>query len=120
MELNEFVSQSLTQIFEGVHQAQELTKAFGGSISPKVINTQAANSNVIGNTHKQTVVSIDFDVSVSIVDSTNVKSGFGVFIAAFTGGLQTGETTKNEYLSRLRFSVPAILPFIPDVAITEQ
>lgn len=63
---------------------------------------------------------VDFNVSISIVDSTNVKLGFGFFIAAFTGGLQAGEATKNEYLGYLCFSVPAILPFVPDVAVTEQ
>lgn len=119
MELKEFVSQSLTQIFEGVRQAQDKTKDVGGSIATKVIAPQRDSQYVIGFNHKEAVILVDFDVSINTVDVTNSKAGLGLFVAAFGGGAQAGSESSNNQLSRLRFSVPVILPS-PNVPVEEQ
>ena len=90
MELKEFVSQSLLQIFEGVRQAQDQTKELGGSVATKIITPQRDNHSVIGFNHKDAVILVDFDVSLTTVDASNSKAGLGLFIAAFTGGIQAG------------------------------
>lgn len=110
MELKEFVSQSITQIFEGVKDAQEKTNELGGSVSPKIIAPQRDNPVILGINHKQAVILVDFDVSLNTLDSTATKAGFGLFVAAFGAGAQTGETTSNREFSRLHFSVPVVLP----------
>ena len=110
MELKEFVSQSLTQIFEGVKDAQEKTNELGGSVAPKIIAPQRENPVILGFNHKQAVILVDFDVSLNTVDSTATKTGFGLFVAAFGGGIQSGGTSSNKEFSRLHFSVPVILP----------
>lgn len=110
MELKEFVSQSLQQIFEGICDAQKKTKELGGSIATKVIAPQREHKSILGFNHKEAVILVDFDISLDIIDSTNSKAGFGLFVAAFGGGAQTGSSLSNNQLSRLRFSVPVVLP----------
>lgn len=110
MELKEFVSQSLQQIFEGICDAQKNTKELGGSIATKVIAPQRDHQSVLGFNHKDAVMLVEFDISLDTVDSTNSKAGFGLFVTAFGGGAQTGSSLSNNQLSRLGFSVPVILP----------
>lgn len=110
MELKEFVSQSLLQIFEGVKDAQEKTNELNGSVAPKIIAPQRDNPSILGLNHNQAVILVNFDVSLNTIDSTATKAGFGLFVAAFGGGAQTGETTANKEFSWLHFSVPVVLP----------
>lgn len=119
MELKEFISQSLLQIFEGVRQAQENTKELGGSIATKVIAPQRDHQSIIGFNHKDAVILVDFDVSLTTVDASNSKAGLGLFVAAFGGGVQAGSESTNNQLNRLRFSVPVVLPS-PNVPAVEQ
>lgn len=110
MELKEFVSQSISQIFDGVREAQEKTISLGGSVSPKIIAPQRDNPAILGINYQQPVILVDFDVSLNTIDTTSTKAGFGLFVAAFGGGAQTGDTKSNNSLSRLHFSVPVVLP----------
>lgn len=110
MELKEFVSQSLLQIFEGICDAQKNSKELGGSIATEVIAPQREHQSILGFNHKKAVILVEFDISLDTIDSTNSKAGFGLFVAAFGGGAQTGFTLSNNQLSRLRFSVPVVLP----------
>jgi len=117
MELKDFVSQSLLQVFEGVQQAQSQTKDTQGYIAPSHIRPSTKDvpnhQSVIGFSHYAPVVSIDFDVSVTTQDITKEKAGLGIFVAALTLGGQIGSETSSNELSRLKFSVPVILPLSP-------
>jgi hypothetical protein len=119
MELKEFVSQSLVQLFEGVRQAQAKTKEIGGSVATKIVAPKRDSQAVIGFNHNDPVILVDFDVSINTVDITNSKAGLGLFVAAFGGGAQAGSESSNNQLSRLRFSVPVVLPSSNDPGIEQ-
>ncbi len=119
MELKEFVSESLLQIFNGVRQAQEQTKETGGAVVAQVVGTKKEHPSVLGYTHNNAIVLVDFDVSLNTIDVTKEKAGLGLFVAAFGGGAQFGSEASNSQLSRLRFSVPVMLP-PPNLPATEQ
>ncbi len=110
MELKEFVSQSLLQIFEGVKQAQDQLKDTGGTIAPSNISSRPQHPSIIGYVHSAPIISVDIDVSVTTTDANNSKAGLGLFIAAFSGGVQAGSESSNNQFNRLRFSVPVVLP----------
>jgi len=110
MELKEFVSQSLLQIFEGVKQAQSQTSNTGGTIAANAVSSRPQHPSVIGWHHNSPLIAIDFDVSVTTQDIAKDKAGLGIFVAAFAIGGQIGSESLNNQLSRLRFSVPVILP----------
>ncbi len=123
MELKDFISQSIQQIFEGVKQAQSQTKDMNGLIAPhklrmsdkEIPNHQA----IIGYHHTTPIISVDFDISVTTQDSTKDKAGAGIFIAAIGLGGQIGSETSNSQLNKLRFSVPVILP-LPEETLKYQ
>ena len=114
LELKEFVSQSLLQIFEGVKQAQSKTKEMNGSVAPnnfRMSNKEIPNHpSVIGYVHQAPVISVDFDVSITTQDTTKEKAGLGIFITVLALGGQVGSESIDNQLSRLRFSIPIILP----------
>jgi len=114
MELKNFISQSILEIFEGVKQAQNQTKKLNGLIAPKKLRISAKeipnHQSIIGYMHQTPVISVDFDISVTTQDLTKEKAGAGIFIAAFGLGGQIGSETLNNQLNKLRFSIPVILP----------
>jgi len=114
MELKEFISQSLLQIFEGVHQAQNKTKEIGGSIAKGIIAPNRQHPSIIGFNHKEAVILVDFDVSLTTADLSKEKAGLGIFVAAIGGGAQLGSESSNNQFSRVRFSIPVTLPVPQD------
>jgi len=114
MELKEFVSQSIQQIFEGVKQAQSQTKDINGMIAPSKLRMSDKeipnHQSVIGYYHTTPIISIDFDISVTTQDLTQDKTGAGIFVAALGIGGQIGSESFSNQLNKLRFSVPVILP----------
>jgi hypothetical protein len=113
MELKEFVSQSLLQIFQGLNQAKDEAKDIGGSIGAIVPTPNNNNSytNIIGYTQNyKPVTLIDFDILLNTVDENKSKAGAGLFVAALGIGAQSGSVSSNNQFNRLRFSVPVVLP----------
>lgn len=113
MELKNFVSQTIQQIFEGVEQAQKLTEKRGIIAPSKIRQTEKEIPNhpaVIGFHHAAPIISVDFDISISTQDVTKEKAGAGIFIAAFGIGGQTGLETSSDQFNKIRFSIPVILP----------
>ena len=123
MELKDFVSQSIQQIFEGVKQAQSQTKEMNGLIAPhklRMSDKEIPNhQSVVGYHHSTPIISVDFDISVTTQDSTKDKAGAGIFIAAIGLGGQVGSESMNSQLNKLRFSIPVILP-IPENNLNYQ
>lgn len=110
MELKEFVSQSLLQIFEGIQQAQSQLQNSSGKIVPAYPYLKNDNGTILSSNNSQPIVLIDFDVSLTTVDASTTKGTFGIFVAAFGGGAQAGSESSNNQFSHLKFSIPVLLP----------
>jgi len=100
MELKEFVSGTLVEIIEGVKEAQSKTMdraKHGTYVNP---GCQGANSTR----------PIEFDVAVTAVEGQKTKGGVGIFVGPVGLGSHGQSEVQNTSLSRIKFTVPIVLP----------
>ena len=114
MELREFIRDVLVQIAHGVKDADAEVIAAGGVASPA---TRSGPVSEDRETHFATLESgapvflVDFDVAVTVSETTDQGGKAGLRIASvFSGefGGKSGESTAT--VSRVRFKVPIALP----------
>lgn len=113
MDLQDFISESLTQIVNGVIQAQEAVAKTnsGARVAPLMRST--TDSSSIGAAEGdggQPVYPVEFDVVVSANKGTGTKGGIGIVVGAITLGSQGQSENKNSHETRLRFKIPLLLP----------
>lgn len=62
---------------------------------------------------------VDFDLAVTVTQSDKIKAGGGLSIASFAKvGTSSEDTSKNEEISRIKYTIPIALPEL-DKRITE-
>lgn len=108
MNLEEFVSDTLTQIVRGVRTAQGEAKLAGAVVCPSRTRTRLSGNREV--THHARVQEIEFDVAVTVVEGTTVGGDAGIRVFAVGGGAKGERHGSHEQLSRVRFSVPVMLP----------
>lgn len=116
MELRDFVAQTLTEIAEGVVQAQESLTPCGAKVNPQVsriLPKGQSNYEVFGwaeGEGSNPILLVSFDVAVTATEGTKTKGGIGVVTGVLSLG-STGATDKSETaISRLSFKIPLLLP----------
>ncbi|MBJ6801136.1 hypothetical protein [Geomonas propionica] len=115
MELKDFISETLSQLIEGVIDAQ--TKVMkpgssGGRVSPHVRTPDVKSLYGVTNDNLP-VIFVDFDISVEAQEGKGTKGGIGVVAGMFTLGSQ-GESKENVQTSnKIRFKIPVALPLQP-------
>ena len=118
MELKYFISETLSQIIDGVLDAQEKVKKSGpngGRISPHVRTPSNAKSLYGTTNDKLPVILVDFDVSVEAQEGTGTKGGIGVVAGMFNVG-SSGESKESKQSSnKIKFSIPVALPLQPNI-----
>jgi hypothetical protein len=96
IKLKDFVQNTLVEIAEGVHGAnQQLRKAAGTSVFCLRLN-RGDSSKTPG---------IEFDVAVSASKEGKDTSGFMVALVNLGGGAKAERTTGNEMAHRIKFEV---------------
>jgi hypothetical protein len=109
MNLEDFIKESLAQIFRSVHAMSAVAKETGAEIAPR----QYAASGIVVNDVGRPVEMIDFDVAVTATDTGEVKGG----IAVMGLGVKGGQSELNSTVSRIKFRIPVTLPsFAPSDA----
>lgn len=118
MELSEFVKRSITQIIDGVVDSQKYAQEKGATVNPVglvyreglrgghqslEVDTQHSMFNLIPQ-------SVEFDIVVSATEGGEIKAGIGVFSGVIGLGTQAKNEDVNTMASRIRFSVPVLLP----------
>jgi len=115
MELKDFVSKTLSQIIEGVKDAQIQAVKHGAKVNPTLTFNDMNNFR----TYMVTPISngaspifmVDFDVAIIASESEGINGGGGLNVAAIRIGAQ-GESISNKTLeSRVKFMIPITLPF---------
>ena len=106
IELRQFVGETLKQIVLGVTDTQdELDNA---EINPCEF---AGNCNrMFSGRTGGLVQDVEFDVAVTATDQTTSKAGISVLIASVGLGAAGQSGTSNQSVSRIKFSVPIVLP----------
>ena len=115
MDLREFVSQTLIQIAGGVKDAQVLVEDYDAIVNPK-LHTSHEQASKQGLLHSDDmfIPIVQFDVALTVVESTGTKGGIGVFAGAIHLGSSGQSQAENTSVSRVRFSVPLALPNNPN------
>jgi hypothetical protein len=104
MNLEDFVKESLAQIFRGVKGAAAVALATGAAIDPRQYGTVTRTDDV-----GRTIQNIAFDVAVTVTETDDVKGGISVMGIGVKG--TTSELSST--VSRIKFRVPVTLPTSP-------
>jgi len=107
MELKEFVSKSIIAIIEGVVEAQSFAKDNGAKINPSNLTAPTvkyySDDGVLGQ-------DIEFDVAVVVSETKEGKMNAGISVCGIGAGGHKSKETENSTTSRIKFSVPLLLP----------
>ena len=109
MELAEFITSSLTQLTTGIVNASESVEGAGGVVNPST-RVRPEGRSFPGPIGMLPIIDLEFDVAVSASEKEGSKAGLGVVVAAITLGGSTRSETGDEQVSRLRFTIPMVLP----------
>ena len=110
IELKHFIAQTLTEIVEGVVEAQDRVSGLGASVSPRVSESGVGQQLKVARAQV-----IEFDVEVTTADSSSSKKGLGVFVAPLAAGTQGLAESKSTSVGRIKFAVVLQLP-VPGAA----
>ena len=115
MELKTFIKETLTQIVEGVKEAQDETKETEGLINPRSDNP-IGEEGKFGNSHrnypsgKRPIEGVEFDVKLIVTESADKKEGIGVSVVGIKLGSEGEKSTEASSSSSVKFVVPIVLP----------
>jgi hypothetical protein len=100
MKLQEFVSETLKEIIAGVKEAQ----GYAGDHSAKISVCAQSHLGYLP------IEKVRFDVAVTSTDASETQAGAGVFVAVLGIGAKGKSDTSNSCVSRIKFSIPIVLP----------
>jgi hypothetical protein len=111
MNLQDFISQALSQIIEGVAAAQEAADKRGATVNPQLTGTtdSLASQGLLWSGDATAQV-VQFDVALTTTEGTGTKGGIGVFVGAVTLGSSGQSKSESSSVSRVKFAVPITLP----------
>jgi hypothetical protein len=116
MDLETFISQSLKEIIAGIRSAQQYVaqSGTGAAINPRGITALQKDSEGMKQPHdmitKLPVHQVEFDVAVTVAQSSQGKAGAGLLVAGLGIGGQKASTAESSSVSRVKFTVPLIWP----------
>ena len=110
MELKDFLSQTLTQIIEGVAESQQVAAGHGAAVNPAF--NPMDNPARLGfiNCYDGYAQLVHFDVALTVSEGTGTKAGVGVFAGTFNLGASGQSNSASSSVSHVQFNVPLILP----------
>jgi hypothetical protein len=111
MELREFVRDTLVEIVKGVVEARPEIVALHGEVNPVGGNfDQPSLAGRQWDFEHGAVEIVAFDVALTSSKTEGGKSGIGVFLGSIGIGGQLSTQASDSQLSRVKFSVPILLP----------
>jgi hypothetical protein len=118
--LEDFVSETLTQIIKGVKKAQDEAAKLGAVVSPKleqyIYNLKEFNHKKVKG--KQLTREVNFEIAITASEENQTKGGIGVFVLGIVGlGGQVQSLNASSAVNRISFTIPINLPSQIDDAI---
>ena len=111
MELQEFITESLTQIMAGVAAAAEAAKEHGALINPRMTHEGGdKRALVMTGSGPSFAETVHFDIAVTVTEGTESKAGIGIFAGAVGLGAKGATAAETSSVSRLKFNVPIAFP----------
>lgn len=106
MKLEDFVSETLKEVMQGVKKSQATSNEHGGCIAPHYLKLS------------ENMYKIEFDIAVTTTEGTSTQSGVGVFVGPVALGSKGHSDASSQSLSRIKFSVPVTYPRQTQTAVT--
>jgi hypothetical protein len=113
MDLEDFIRTALVDIAAGVALARDAVGEHGGVVGSMAAYGATTQAAIITDGDGRLMTTVEFDVALAETKGTDTKGGIGVFLGSVglgTQGASHGEATSH---SRIRFSVPMVLPGPP-------
>lgn len=110
MELKTFVSETISQIVEGVAEAQERCKKLGARVNPRLTGNYKEHDELWADDGSASAQFVEFDVGIEASEGSGTKGGVGVMAGAFTLGTSGQSQAEKSATSRVKFVVPLVLP----------
>lgn len=113
MELKEFISETLTQIAQGVKDAQNNVAELGAKVNPaNVASFEGDIPHCKGSmkTPSKVLCDVEFSVALTNNSSTSTDSGIGILFGAVSLGGKHNTSDKDTSLNSIRFNVIMELP----------
>jgi len=116
MQLHEFITETLTQIAEGVNNANKRLQGSSAVVNPRNVNyNRDGNIRTYGwltenKERLRAVHLVDFDVVVTATEGKENKGGLGVAFAGIGLGSTRKEDQEHIAQNRIKFSIPMVLP----------
>ncbi|MBK7230305.1 MAG: hypothetical protein IPH97_15870 [Ignavibacteriales bacterium] len=111
MTLEDFISETLKQIINGIKTAQEHSKSTGATINPRNLQFRTDQGVKYWDSRTQELVeNIEFDIAITTIEGSSKKGGLGIFIGSGGIGAQGQSNLSNQLMNRLKFSIPIKLP----------
>ena len=109
MDLDKFVSKTMTQIFQGILDAQKKIRETGGEVNPRIHYHSHDHSRMRDENANYAVNEVQFDVGVTTIGTTGQEESIKVFEGS-TDVISHKAKTENMAANRIKFSVPVLLP----------
>jgi hypothetical protein len=112
--LEDFITETLTQIIKGVKNANTIAEENGAIINPHNAYRNSNGDILVSEDYIYNIAQeIEFDIAVTAAEKSDAKGGAGVFVSIVGIGAQLKDSTENSTISRVKFSVPVKLPSNP-------
>ena len=110
--LEAFVTQTLTEIINGVIAAQANAATKQARVNPAGLDltTGQGGQRLCVRGSGQLVQEVHFDVAVTATEGTETKGSIGIFVGALGLGSQGQSDKERSMVSRISFDVPILLP----------
>ncbi len=109
MELQNFITETLTQIVNGVIDAQKELKDTGCLINPYVHDKEHTYTTNDGRGINRAVQKVKMNVVLSVSENKEKNSKIGVF-KVIEAGVGKESATQNSQMTTLEFEIPIALP----------
>lgn len=110
MELQDFIKKALSEIIVGVAEASKTAREHGGSVGSMKLYGYVKENKVITDENDRPVATVEFDIALAEANSKDTKGGIGVYLGAVGLGSQGASHGEASTHSRIKFSVPVVLP----------
>jgi hypothetical protein len=110
MNLQEFIKTALTEIVAGVSEASQTAKSHGGSVGAMKLYGYVKENKILTDSEDRPVAMVEFDIALAESNSRDTKGGIGVYLGAVGLGSQGASHGEASTHSRIKFSVPVVLP----------
>jgi hypothetical protein len=110
MNLQEFISESLRQIIEGISDVSGVALSKGAELNPAQHKWRHGEGRYFDKATGRPLTDVEFDIAVSAQEDKKTKGGIGIVVASMTLGSSGESGVATETISRVKFALPVVLP----------